>query len=43
MNVGRIHGVKEGDKLKLWHSASFIESNGYSKNSHGCHSTYPSR
>jgi len=28
MNVGRIHGVKEGDRLKLWHSASFIDQMG---------------
>lgn len=28
INVGRIHGVKNGDKLDLWHNASFIDQLG---------------
>ncbi|PSV40621.1 flagella assembly protein FlgT [Photobacterium sp. GB-210] len=32
MNVGRIHGVKQGDKLKLWHSAGFIDQKGIPRN-----------
>lgn len=28
INVGRIHGVKHGDKLSLWHNASFIDQFG---------------
>ncbi|MCF7452916.1 flagellar assembly protein FlgT [Vibrio sp. A1-1] len=32
MDLGRIHGVKEGDKLQLWHTASFIDQNGLPRN-----------
>ena len=32
MNVGRVHGVKQGDKLKLWHSAGFIDQKGIPRN-----------
>ncbi|PNQ55608.1 flagellar basal-body protein, partial [Vibrio agarivorans] len=32
MNLGRIHNVKEGDKLQLWHTASFIDQNGLPRN-----------
>ncbi len=28
INVGRIHGVKHGDKLALWHNASFTDQFG---------------
>lgn len=28
INVGRIHGVKYGDKLSLWHNGSFIDQLG---------------
>ncbi|WP_010446683.1 flagellar assembly protein FlgT [Vibrio rotiferianus] len=32
MDLGRIHGVQEGDKLQLWHTASFIDQNGLPRN-----------
>jgi len=32
INIGRIHGVKRGDQLKLWHSASFIDQQGIPRN-----------
>ncbi|RXJ72889.1 flagellar basal-body protein [Veronia nyctiphanis] len=32
INVGRVHGVKMGDKLQLWHNASFIDQFGSSRN-----------
>ncbi|PSW19571.1 flagellar basal-body protein [Photobacterium sanctipauli] len=32
VNVGRIHGVKAGDKLALWHSAGFIDQQGIPRN-----------
>ena len=28
ISLGRIHGVKQGDKLELWHTASFIDQKG---------------
>ncbi len=32
MDLGRMHGVKEGDKLQLWHTASFIDQSGLPRN-----------
>ena len=32
MDLGRIHGVQKGDKLQLWHTASFIDQNGLPRN-----------
>ncbi|WP_246225509.1 flagellar assembly protein FlgT [Vibrio agarilyticus] len=32
MDLGRIHGVREGDKLQLWHTASFIDQYGLARN-----------
>ncbi len=32
MDSGRMHGVKEGDKLQLWHTASFIDHHGLPRN-----------
>ncbi|WP_098416244.1 flagellar assembly protein FlgT [Vibrio sp. ES.051] len=32
MDLGRMHGVKEGDTLQLWHTASFIDQNGLPRN-----------
>ncbi len=32
MDLGRMHGVKEGDQLQLWHTASFIDQNGLPRN-----------
>ncbi|WP_394252521.1 flagellar assembly protein FlgT [Vibrio profundi] len=32
MSLGRMHGVKEGDKLQLWHTGSFIDQNGLPRN-----------
>ncbi|QUJ66727.1 flagella assembly protein FlgT [Photobacterium sp. GJ3] len=32
MNVGRTHGVRQGDELKLWHTAGFIDQYGISRN-----------
>jgi len=31
MNLGRIHGVKVGDKLQLWHTGSFMDQTGISR------------
>jgi len=32
INLGRIHGVKVGDKLQLWHTGSFIDQAGLPRN-----------
>jgi len=32
INLGRIHGVKVGDKLQLWHTGSFIDQFGIPRN-----------
>lgn len=32
MDLGRIHGVQEGDKLQLWHNGSFIDQRGLPRN-----------
>ncbi|WGY47649.1 flagellar assembly protein FlgT [Vibrio sp. ABG19] len=32
MDLGRIHGVREGDKLQLWHTGAFIDQNGLPRN-----------
>ena len=32
INVGRVHGVRNGDQLKLWHSAGFIDQKGIPRN-----------
>ncbi|MYM57822.1 flagellar basal-body protein [Vibrio sp. OCN044] len=32
MDLGRIHGVTQGDKLKLWHTSSFIDQRGIPRN-----------
>ncbi|ELP5730005.1 flagella assembly protein FlgT [Vibrio vulnificus] len=32
MDLGRLHGVKEGDQLQLWHTASFIDQHGLPRN-----------
>ncbi|WP_194437057.1 flagellar assembly protein FlgT [Vibrio fluminensis] len=32
MNLGRLHGVQEGDKLQLWHTGSFIDQRGMPRN-----------
>ena len=32
MDLGRIHGVAQGDKLKLWHTNSFIDQRGIPRN-----------
>ncbi|CAM2817841.1 flagellar assembly protein FlgT [Vibrio mytili] len=32
MDLGRIHGVKEGDTLQLWHTAAFIDQHGLPRN-----------
>ncbi|KJY90798.1 flagellar basal-body protein [Vibrio neptunius] len=32
MDLGRIHGVQQGDKLKLWHTGSFIDQRGLPRN-----------
>ncbi|WEM41651.1 flagellar assembly protein FlgT [Photobacterium sp. DA100] len=32
INQGRKHGVKQGDRLALWHSAGFIDQNGIPRN-----------
>ncbi|MCG3744699.1 flagellar basal-body protein [Vibrio cincinnatiensis] len=32
MDLGRIHGVQEGDKLQLWHTGAFIDQNGLPRN-----------
>ena len=32
MDLGRIHGVKPGDKLHLWHTGAFIDQHGLPRN-----------
>ncbi|MEZ9059574.1 flagellar assembly protein FlgT [Vibrio pelagius] len=32
MDLGRLHGVQNGDKLQLWHTGSFIDQNGLPRN-----------
>ncbi len=32
MDLGRMHGVEQGDKLQLWHTGSFIDQNGLPRN-----------
>ena len=32
IDLGRIHGVAEGDKLQLWHTGSFIDQRGLPRN-----------
>jgi hypothetical protein len=32
MDLGRLHGVQQGDKLQLWHNGSFIDQNGLPRN-----------
>jgi len=32
IDLGRIHGVMEGDKLQLWHTGSFIDQRGLPRN-----------
>jgi len=32
IDLGRVHGVKQGDRLKLWHTSSFIDQNGLPRN-----------
>ncbi len=32
IDLGRIHGVEAGDKLKLWHTGSFIDQRGLPRN-----------
>lgn len=32
MDLGRIHGVQQGDKLQLWHTGSFIDQRGLPRN-----------
>ncbi len=32
IDLGRMHGVQQGDKLQLWHTASFIDQNGLPRN-----------
>lgn len=32
MDLGRIHGVRQGDKLQLWHTAAFIDQYGLPRN-----------
>ncbi|MCG9633521.1 flagellar assembly protein FlgT [Vibrio sp. Isolate30] len=32
MDLGRLHGVQQGDKLQLWHTGSFIDQNGLPRN-----------
>ncbi len=32
MDLGRIHGVKQGDKLSLWHTGAFIDQQGLPRN-----------
>lgn len=32
IDLGRIHGVRTGDKLQLWHTGSFIDQRGISRN-----------
>ncbi len=32
IDLGRIHGVEQGDKLQLWHTGSFIDQRGLPRN-----------
>ncbi len=32
IDLGRVHGVAEGDKLQLWHTGSFIDQRGLPRN-----------
>ncbi len=32
MDLGRVHGVQEGDKLQLWHTGAFIDQKGLPRN-----------
>lgn len=32
IDLGRVHGVQAGDKLRLWHTGSFIDQNGLPRN-----------
>ncbi|MGF1696960.1 flagellar assembly protein FlgT [Vibrio lamellibrachiae] len=32
IDLGRLHGVQEGDQLQLWHTGSFIDQNGLPRN-----------
>ena len=32
IDLGRIHGVQQGDKLQLWHTGSFIDQRGLPRN-----------
>lgn len=32
IDLGRVHGVKQGDKLQLWHTGSFIDQRGLPRN-----------
>lgn len=32
IDLGRLHGVEEGDKLQLWHTGSFIDQRGLPRN-----------
>ncbi|EEX93005.1 flagellar protein FlgT [Vibrio orientalis CIP 102891 = ATCC 33934] len=32
IDLGRVHGVQEGDKLQLWHTGSFIDQRGLPRN-----------
>ncbi|MFC5078296.1 hypothetical protein VTH8203_04211 [Vibrio thalassae] len=32
IDLGRVHGVKAGDRLQLWHTGSFIDQNGLPRN-----------
>lgn len=32
MDLGRIHGVRQGDKLSLWHTGAFIDQQGLPRN-----------
>ena len=32
IDLGRIHGVKVGDKLRLWHTGSFVDQHGLPRN-----------
>jgi hypothetical protein len=32
MDLGRLHGVREGDRLQLWHTGSFIDQHGIPRN-----------
>lgn len=32
MDLGRVHGVRQGDKLSLWHTGAFIDQQGLPRN-----------